>query len=269
MVGTPPEGAIRLSAFAESFRQLPHTRGTPPHRAEPTACDQVLPRGKRESISRLGDMFQPPVPFENAVVSVAARKPLTTGPICAHKTISVRPSWSKSPANAPANPSLWTYVGMAVGWSTTRHEPSRLPNAMGMLVAPRCQIAISLYPSPSKSPTKRILSFPFAFGAKLPTHPFVQVQRPSPFENAMGTVLQPLGPVSAMSVFPSPLKSPISAFTSTVVAHAGKSWQPPPRKLVDVHVPSPFENAIGIPVQRCVCPPHHGARTAMSVFPSP
>src|SRR4030095_6312363 len=83
---------------------------------------------------------------------------------------------------------------------------------------------------------------------------------PLPFEKATGASFQPAGHVSAMSVLPSPLKSPASALASGVGARDAKFWAP---KLVTENVPFPFEKATGTLAQ------YVGPVSATSVLPSP
>ena len=85
---------------------------------------------------------------------------------------------------------------------------------------------------------------------------------PSPLENATGIVLHVAGPVSARSVRPSALKSPLITFASGVAAHWAKDQSDAVDALMTLNVPSPLENATGIE-------PHPaGPVNAMSVSPS-
>src|SRR5437773_10151257 len=112
--------------------------------------------------------------------------------------------------------------------------------------------------SPSKSPTTASSTHLDTSIVVKPTSRLVMLNVPSPFENATGRVLQPIPPISAMSVFPSLLKSPTS-FLPAEEAHAAKS---PTNAFVTRNVPSPFENATGSVFQPA--PP----TSAMSAYPS-
>src|SRR6185295_19422074 len=73
-------------------------------------------------------------------------------------------------------------------------------------------------------------------------------------------VVHPAGPVSAMSVRRSPLKSPVRMFTPGVAAHAAKSGR---GLFLTSNDPSPRDSATGSEPQPAP------AASAMSVLPSP
>src|SRR5215813_10525356 len=119
---------------------------------------------------------------------------------------------------------------------------------------------MSVRPSPLKSPVSRLTSRREDQAAKSPIKVFVTVKLPSPFENAIGSVFQPTGPVSATSVLPSPLKSPVSFTARRSDAQAAKS---PTNELDTVKPPLPLEKATGKVFQPA------GPVSATSVLPSP
>src|SRR5216683_2664475 len=78
--------------------------------------------------------------------------------------------------------------------------------------------AMSALPSPLKSPTSAVTP---GIDAQVPNCPrisLVTLKLPSPLEKATGIEVQPWPPTSAMSAFPSPLKSPTSAVTPGIDA---------------------------------------------------
>ena len=79
-------------------------------------------------------------------------------------------------------------------------------------------------------------------------------------ENATGIDVHPLPPVSAMSVSPSRLKSPLTTCTPGVWAHDWAKY--PTGALVTVKVPSPLENATGIVYHQDMSGPGSSAMSA-------
>src|SRR5216683_1260417 len=97
--------------------------------------------------------------------------------------------------------------------------PSPLEKATGIEVQPWPPTsAMSALPSPLKSPTSAVTP---GIDAQVPNCPrisLVTLKLPSPLEKATGIEVQPWPPTSAMSAFPSPLKSPTSAVTPGIDA---------------------------------------------------
>src|SRR6185369_12369260 len=120
--------------------------------------------------------------------------------------------------------------------------------------------ATSLRPSPLKSPTSGFAFKVAAQTPKLTIGAFVTLKVPLPLENATGMLPQPVGPVKATSVRPSPLKSPASGFALAVAAQTAKLTI---GAFVTLKVPSPLENATGM------LPQPAGPVKATSVRPSP
>src|SRR6266704_2337048 len=85
-----------------------------------------------------------------------------------------------------------------------------------------------------------------AQAANWPAGRLVTVQLPSPLEKATGMVLQPATPVTARSVRPLPLKSPVTTFAPGDAAQAA-NW--PAGRWVTVQLPSPLEKATGMVLQ--------------------
>src|SRR5262245_45690228 len=108
------------------------------------------------------------------------------------------------------------------------------------------ETAMSALPSPSKSPVTSLAPGVAAQAGKLATPLLVTKKLPSPRENATGIEPQPVGPETARSVRPSPLKSPDTSLAPGVAAQIGKLATP---LLVTVKPPSPRENATGIEPQ--------------------
>jgi len=83
-------------------------------------------------------------------------------------------------------------------------------------------------------------------GNRVVTVSLVTLKVPSPFENATGMVFQPAPPTNAISVIPSPLKSPVTTVTPGVAAEVGNKVT---ASLVTLKVPFPFENATAMVFQ--------------------
>src|SRR4051812_9419306 len=85
--------------------------------------------------------------------------------------------------------------------------------------------AMSAKPSPLKSPLTALTLLWLAQLQKLALIPdnatLDTVKFPSPFENATGMLDQPAPPVSAISILPSPLKSPATGLAPLTVDHTG------------------------------------------------
>src|SRR5437879_3972110 len=103
--------------------------------------------------------------------------------------------------------------------------------------------AMSVRPSPLKSPASTRAPGVAAQLAKSGALLLVTVKKPLPLEKATGMVAQPAPPARAMSVRPSPLKSPASTRAPGVVAQLAKSGA---LLLVTVKKPLPVENATGM-----------------------
>src|ERR1700685_2645768 len=77
--------------------------------------------------------------------------------------------------------------------------------------------------------------------------PFLTVKPPSPLLSSVGVLVQPGPPIKTKSVLPSPLKSPLIAFTPDVFAQVGScgiQFQFSALKL-----PSPLLTSVGVLVQ--------------------
>ncbi len=116
---------------------------------------------------------------------------------------------------------------------------------------------MSVLPSPLKSPVRIFTPGSWALCAKPGFAILVTLKPPSPLENATITESQPCPPASAMSVLPSPLKSPVRTFTPGSWALWAK---PELAMLVTLKLPSPLENAMGTESQPWP------ATSAMSLF---
>src|SRR6516164_3932742 len=143
----------------------------------------------------------------------------------------------------------------------TKNVPSPLEKATGKEFHPAPPIsAMSAFPSPLKSPTSLTTPGCAAQLAKLSNGLLVTRKVPSPLEKATGRVLHPAPPISAMSAFPSPLKSPTSLTTPGCAAQLAKLSN---GLLVTRKVPSPLEKATGRVFHQ------EAPISAMSAFPSP
>src|SRR5688572_15835250 len=96
-----------------------------------------------------------------------------------------------------------------MGRFVTLKVPLPLENATGSEVQPGMPVsARSVRPSPLKSPGSTFAPGDADQVGKLKGLRLVTLKVPLPFDKATGRVVQPGTPVTAMSVRPSPLKSP-------------------------------------------------------------
>src|SRR6266487_3878632 len=161
------------------------------------------------------------------------------------------PAAAAQPANWPA------------GRLVTVQLPSPLANATGMVLQPATPVtARSVRPLPLKSPVTTFAPGDPAQAPNWPASRLVTVQLPSPLANATGMVLQPATPVTARSVRPLPLKSPVTTFAPGDAAQPA-NW--PAGRLVTVQLPSPspLAKATGMVLQPAT------PVTARSVRPLP
>src|SRR5262245_22458321 len=176
-----------------------------------------------------------PLPFERATGKVFH----VEGPVSA---ISALPSPLKSPTNFLACGSEDKLAKSPMNVLVTVKLPLPFERATGKVFHDEGPVsAISALPSPLKSPTNFLACRLEAKPAKSEIGRLVTLKLPSPFEKATGSVFQPETPVRAMSVLPSPLKSPVNTVTCGLVAQMAKS---PTKLLVTVKPFSPFEKAI-------------------------
>jgi hypothetical protein len=136
--------------------------------------------------------------------------------------MSARPSRLKSPNSFTTLAWAERDAKVVSPTSPQARLPRPIDQAIRIVVQPETPVrAMSDRPSPSKSPTRRVTPLV----ADQPGKELMPMLRGSnvwlPFAYAMGTDPHELGPVSAMSVRPSPSKSPAS-FGVPPEAHSAK-----------------------------------------------
>src|SRR5262245_35497927 len=139
------------------------------------------------------------LPFEKATGKVFHNEE----PVIA---ISAFPSPLKAPTNFLPCRSEAQLANWAMSMLVTLNLPSPFEKATGSVFQLELPgSAISVFTRPLKSPARFLTRESEAQPAKFPIGRLVTVKLPLPLEKATGSVLQPEGPVRAMSVLPSPL----------------------------------------------------------------
>src|SRR5688572_5104339 len=127
---------------------------------------------------------------------------------------------------------------------------------------------MSVLPSALKSPTREITGGS-PWEPKLDTQWLVAVHPPVPKDRASGIVFQPAPPVRAMSIRPSPSKSPTCLSTDAVEAKPPQFGPAgPPTLLLDVEK-LPFCSDIATGIDSQPAPPVRAMSVKLSPLKSP